>query len=44
MDYMMKYEETRARESSRENYDKKGIVVHGALSKYKDNNSILFKR
>ena len=41
---MMKHEETRARESSRENYDKRGIVSHVALDKYKDNNNALFKR
>ena len=33
MDYVMKYEETRARESSREHYGKRGILFHGALAK-----------
>ena len=34
MDYMMKYEETRACESSCEHYSKRGIAVHGTLLKY----------
>ena len=44
MDYMMKHEETRDRESSREHCGKRGIVVHSALDKHKDNNNVLFKR
>ena len=43
MDYMMKYEEQRARESSREHYGKGGIVVHGALVKYKQEDGSIFK-
>ena len=39
MDYVMKHEETQARESSREHHDKRGIVVHGAFAKYKDDNN-----
>ena len=31
MDYMMKYEESRARESSGQHYGKRGQVVHGAM-------------
>jgi len=31
IDYMMKYEEARAREASREHYGKRGLVVHGAM-------------
>ena len=44
IDYMMKYEETRARESSREHYGKRGIVVHGAMIKYTKEDGSLFKR
>ena len=44
IDYMMKYEETRARESSREHYGKRGIIVHGALLKYQLANGSAFKR
>ena len=40
----MKHEETRDRESSRQHYGKRGIVVNSALAKYKDNNNVLFKR
>ena len=35
MDYMMKFEEFRQRESSRDHYGKRGLVVHGGLVKYK---------
>ena len=44
MDYMMKHYETRDRESSREHYGKRVIVVYGALAKYKHNDNFLFKR
>ena len=44
MDYMMNHEETQDRESSREYYGKRVIVLHGTLSKHKYNNNILFKR
>ena len=37
----MKYEESRAREASREHYGKRGLVVHGAMVTYrKDDNSV----
>ena len=44
MDYMMKYEETLTRESSREHYGKRGVVVHGALDTCKCNNNVLHER
>ena len=44
MDYMMKWEEQRARESSREHYGKRGISVHGTLIKYKLPDGKIFKR
>ena len=44
MDYMMKYDDTRAREHSREHYVKMRIVIHGALAKHKTNDNTLFKR
>jgi hypothetical protein len=44
LDYMMKLEEQRARESSREHYGKRGIVVHGALVKYMNSDGSYFKR
>ena len=34
IDYMMKWKEERARESTREHYGKRGVVVHGSLLKY----------
>ena len=37
MDHMIKHEETRVRESSREHYAKGGIAVHDALVKHKNN-------
>ena len=40
----MKWEEQRARESSREHYGKRGISVHGGLIKYKLQNGSIFKR
>ena len=44
MDYMMKWEEERARESSREHYGRRGIVVHGCLLKYKMDDELMYKR
>ena len=44
MDYMMKWEEERARESSREHYGKRGIVVHGTLLKYQLEDESEYKR
>ena len=37
MDYTMNHEDARARKSSREHHGKRGIVVHGALAKCKNN-------
>ena len=44
IDYVMKHEETRARECSRENCGKREIAVHGALAKHKTNDKDIFKR
>ena len=44
MDYMMKYEETYARDSSHEHHGKRGIVIHRDLAKCKNNDNDLFKR
>ena len=39
IDYMMKYEESRFREGSREHYGKRGINVHGAMVEFKDDDT-----
>ena len=44
IDYMMKYEESRAREASREHYGKRGLVVHGAMVTYKKGDGSIAKR
>ena len=44
IDYMMKWEEQRARQSSREHYGKRGMSVHGGLIKYKLPNGVILKR
>ena len=44
MDCTMKHEETRAIESFRDHYGKRGIVIHGTLAKYKNNDNSLIKR
>ena len=44
IDYMMKWEEERARESTREHYGKRGIVVHGSLLKYEKTDGTAFKK
>ena len=44
IDYMMKYEETRAREAGREHYGKRGLVVHGAMVTYKKDDGSVVKR
>ena len=44
LDYMMKWEEERARESSREHYGKRGISVHGSLVKYKLDDGSTYKK
>lgn len=44
IDYMMKFEEYRQRESSRDHYGKRGLVVHGALIKYKSMEGSIHKR
>lgn len=41
---MMQWEEYRSRESSREHYEKSGLVIHGGLFKYRMNNRCIFKR
>ena len=44
IDYMMKWEEERARESTREHYGKRGIVVHGSLLKYEKTDGTAYKK
>ena len=44
IDFMMKFEESRARESSREHYGKRGMSVHGGLIKYTLSNKKVIKR
>ena len=44
IDYMMKWEEQRACESSRDHYGKRGVPAHGGLIKYKLPNGRIFKR
>ena len=44
IDFMMKFEEKRARESSREHYSKRGLSVHGAMIKYILNTEEVVKR
>ena len=39
----MKFEEKRARESTREYYRKRGIIIHRSLEKYKLNGETNFK-
>ena len=41
---MMKWEEKKARESTRKHYGKRGIVVHGSLLKYILNDESTYKR
>ena len=43
-DHMMKWEEERARESTREHYGKRGIVVHGSLLKYAISDRSAYKK
>ena len=45
IDFTMKLEEyTRSRESSRDHYGKRGMVIHGALIKYRKVDGSYFKR
>ena len=44
MDYMMKFEPERYRESTRENYGKRGLSVHGTTVSYKRRDGSTFMR
>ena len=44
IDFMMKYEKSRARESTREHYGKRGMYFHGGLVKYCLNKTFLFSK